>query len=70
MTADTRTTMLTTAGVARLLHLHINTVRRWSDEGILKPYRIGRRGDRRFARKDVLSYLATHQYGNDHNDGG
>ncbi|MCL0039074.1 helix-turn-helix domain-containing protein, partial [Dehalococcoidia bacterium] len=40
--------MLTTSDVARLLNVHINTVRRWSNQGILKAYRIGSRGDRRF----------------------
>jgi excisionase family DNA binding protein len=54
--------LLTTSGVADILHLHINTVRRWSNQGILKPYRIGPRGDRRFMRDDVLNFLATQQY--------
>ena len=49
--------MLTTNEVARLLNVHINTVRRWSNSGILKAYRIGTRGDRRFERIDVLSLL-------------
>jgi len=49
--------MLTTAGVARLLNVHINTVRRWSNRGILSAYRIGPRGDRRFKREEVDSFL-------------
>ena len=49
--------MLTTNDVARLLNVHINTVRRWSNEGILKAYRIGSRGDRRFERRDIDSFL-------------
>ena len=57
--------MLTTSGVANMLHLHINTVRRWSDQGILKPYRIGPRGDRRFMRNDIVRFLTTQQYGNE-----
>jgi excisionase family DNA binding protein len=56
--------MMTTSGVARMLYVHINTVRRWSDQGILKPYRIGPRGDRRFMREDILQYLNTQHYGN------
>jgi excisionase family DNA binding protein len=56
--------MLTTSGVANMLYVHINTVRRWSDQGILKPYRVGPRGDRRFMRDDILEYLATQRYGN------
>lgn len=46
--------MLKTNEVARLLNVHINTVRRWSNSGILRAYRIGARGDRRFERRDVL----------------
>ena len=49
--------MLTTSDVARLLSIHINTVRRWSNQGILKTYRIGSRGDRRFDQKDVEQFL-------------
>jgi len=52
-----RTAMMTTSGVARMLHLHVNTVRRWSNRGILQPYRIGPRGDRRFKRDDVMGLL-------------
>jgi excisionase family DNA binding protein len=55
--------MMTTSGVAKLLNIHINTVRRWSDQGILKNYRIGPRGDRRFMRDDVISFLTIQQYG-------
>ncbi|MDD5591012.1 MAG: helix-turn-helix domain-containing protein [Dehalococcoidales bacterium] len=49
--------MLTTSDVARLLNVHINTVRRWSNQGIIKTYRIGSRGDRRFDRKDIEQFL-------------
>jgi excisionase family DNA binding protein len=45
--------MLTTSEVARILNVHINTVRRWSNQGALKSYRIGSRGDRRFRKGDV-----------------
>lgn len=50
--------MLTVGDVARLLNVHINTVRRWSNQGILKAYRIGSRGDRRFLREDIASFFA------------
>lgn len=50
--------MLTVREVAQLLHIHTNTVRRWSDRGVLKAYRITRRGDRRFRREDVARFLA------------
>ena len=49
--------MLTTSEVAQLLNVHINTIRRWSNGGILRAYRIGARGDRRFERTDVLDLL-------------
>ena len=54
---DRKNDMLTTAGVARLLNVHINTVRRWSNRGILRAYRIGPRGDRRFKREEIDSFL-------------
>ena len=49
--------LLTTSDVARLLNIHINTVRRWSNEGRLRAYRLGSRGDRRFQREDIASFL-------------
>ena len=51
-------TMLTISDVARLLNVHINTVRRWSNQGVLKAYRIGSRGDRRFQQEDIAIFLA------------
>ena len=50
--------MLTPSDVARLLNVHVNTVRRWSNQGILKAYRIGSRGDRRFQREDITGFLS------------
>ena len=49
--------MLTTREVAQLLNLHVNTVRRWSNQGILRTYRIGPRSDRRFKRQDIDNFL-------------
>jgi len=48
---------LSTGEVARLLNIHCNTVRRWSQIGLLKTYRVGPRGDRRFKRTDVQKLL-------------
>ena len=56
--------MLTTSDVARLLNVHINTVRRWSNQGIIRAYRIGSRGDRRFRQEDVSSFLSEQNNGN------
>jgi excisionase family DNA binding protein len=50
--------MLTVKDVSRLLHIHVNTVRRWSDQEIIKAYRITRRGDRRFRQDDMARFLA------------
>ena len=50
--------MLTVSDVARLLSVHINTVRRWSNQGILKAYRVGSRGDRRFRQEDITNFLS------------
>ena len=50
--------MLTVREVARLLHIHSNTVRRWSDRGLIKAYRISNRGDRRFKLEDIARFLA------------
>jgi excisionase family DNA binding protein len=52
--------MLTIKDVARLLNIHVNTARRWSDQGILKSYRITRRGDRRFRQEDIARFLAEY----------
>jgi excisionase family DNA binding protein len=58
LTSDEIKPMLTVKDVAHLLHIHVNTARRWSDQGIIKSYRITRRGDRRFRREDIMRYLA------------
>ena len=50
-------TMLTTREVADQLNVHTNTVRRWSNHGIIRAYRIGPRGDRRFRKEDVSEFL-------------
>ena len=58
VTAYNSKPLLTVKEVAQMLHVHDNTVRRWSNEGIIKVYRISRRGDRRFRREDVEAFLA------------
>jgi excisionase family DNA binding protein len=50
--------MLTVREVARLLHVHPNTLRRWSNNGRIKTYRITPRGDRRFRREEIAHFLA------------
>ena len=55
--------MLTTSDVARILSVHINTVRRWSNQGILKSYRIGSRGDRRYRKEDIDGFFSKNNDG-------
>jgi len=50
--------MLTVQEVARLLHIHPNTLRRWSNRGLIKAYRITPRGDRRYRRQEIINFLA------------
>jgi len=50
-------TMLTTSEVGQLLGIHVNTVRRWSNSGVLRAHRISSRGDRRFRREDIDRFL-------------
>ena len=49
--------LLTTTEVARLLNVHPNTVRHWTDAQLLPAYRIGPRRDRRFRRADIEDFL-------------
>jgi excisionase family DNA binding protein len=44
--------------VAELLNVHPNTVRQWSNQGLIKSYRLGPRGDRRFRQEDITSFLS------------
>jgi len=49
--------MLTIKEVSQILHVHPNTVRNWSNSGLLKAYRVGSRGDRRFRPEDIEAFL-------------
>jgi excisionase family DNA binding protein len=67
--------MLTVREVARLLHVHPNTLRRWSNNGRIRAYRITPRGDRRFKREEIARFLAelsqaTDSVGIVHRNGG
>ncbi len=50
--------MLTVREVARLRHVHPNTLRRWSNKGRIRAYRINPRGDRRYRLQDIEGFLA------------
>ncbi|UCG83268.1 MAG: helix-turn-helix domain-containing protein [Dehalococcoidia bacterium] len=51
------TGMLTVTEASHILHVHKNTLRRWTEQGILKTYRIGNRRDRRFRPEDIALLL-------------
>jgi len=54
---DSAKALLPIREASKLLHLHHSTLRRWSDQGIIKSYRIGPGGHRRFKREDIDAFL-------------
>ncbi|MEO5940129.1 MAG: GAF domain-containing protein, partial [Candidatus Limnocylindrales bacterium] len=50
---------LSVTKAARLLGVHPNTIRAWSDAGRLRYYRINPRGDRRYRLGDLQRFLAA-----------
>ncbi len=53
--------MLTISEVSRILRVHPNSVRRWANQGLIKAYRVGSRGDRRFMADDVSRFLQAEE---------
>lgn len=49
--------LLTTKEAVLLLNVHSNTVRRWSEQGILKAYRVGLGRRLRFKAEDIAALL-------------
>lgn len=49
--------LMTSAEVAALFKVSVSTVRRWTRNKQLKGYQLGGRGDWRYVRKDVISFL-------------
>ena len=49
--------MLRTGKASQLLHLSPNTLRSWTDRGLVKAYRANDRGDRRYRREDLEALL-------------
>jgi excisionase family DNA binding protein len=49
--------LLTTAEAAQLLRVSQASIRRWSDSGLLRARRVGRRGERRFSENDLVVFL-------------
>ncbi len=53
---------LSVTKAARLLGVHPNTVRAWSDAGRIRYYRINPRGDRRYRLGDIQRFLAAAEH--------
>ena len=45
------------SGAAHLLGVHANTVRAWTDQGLLTCLRINARGDRRYRHQEIDRFL-------------
>jgi excisionase family DNA binding protein len=54
---NTTETLLTVREASQLLHVHENTLRHWGEKGVIKAYRIGPRGDRRFKSEDIATLV-------------
>ncbi len=62
---------LSVTKAARLLGVHPNTIRTWSDAGRLRYFRINARGDRRYRLGDLQRFLAAAEpHGNGSPNGG
>jgi len=49
--------ILTLQQACDLLNCHPNTLRNWDNQSILKAIRFGKRGDRRYKKRDILKVL-------------
>jgi DNA-binding transcriptional MerR regulator len=49
--------VLTITDVSGMLGIHQNTVRRWSDMGLIRCFRVSQRGDRRYKYEDIANFL-------------
>ena len=55
--AEETDSLITANEVANLLQIHMSTVRRWSNLGILVSCHQGPRGERLFRKKDVIDSM-------------
>lgn len=51
------TSLLTLKQASELLNCHPNTLRAWDKSGYLKAIRIGKRGDRRYKKEQIMEVL-------------
>ena len=49
--------LLTVGEACKILNVCPNTIRVWSDKGLIPSYRIGQRRDRRFLTQDILDFV-------------
>lgn len=49
--------LMTIDEVAKFLKVNQTTIRRWTNSGQLKCYRVGNKNERRFEKKDLMGYL-------------
>ncbi len=54
---ETGTRLVPVGEASQILSVHPNTLRKWSDSGLIPSYRIGQRRDRRFAVSDLLAFI-------------
>jgi excisionase family DNA binding protein len=54
-----REKLMTISEAADLLKVSKASLRRWSNSGVLKSYRVGSRSERRFKLTDLLSFVTT-----------
>ena len=60
---DIPSRLVTVREASQILHVHPNTLRKWSDQGLIPSCRIGQRRDRRFAVEDLLAFLEQDRNG-------
>ena len=49
--------LMTIKDVSKFLKVNETSIRRWTNMGRLKCYRVGNKKERRFDKKDVMRYL-------------
>ena len=54
--------MLGIREAAKLIGVHPNTLRRWSDKNLVKSFVISSRGDRRYHKRDIDRFLAERRH--------